>query len=366
MPKHRQGDVVYKGHLTALANSFQLTEGQIDEACAAAYTAAQQRAPASPVVEWSDLYEACRALSARRLVAFAQRIVPRRDLSLDSLVLPPAGKRLLEELDFRLEHQQEVYGHWGFEQKLTLGRGTTVLFTGPSGTGKTLAASILASKRGVDLYKVDLAAVVSKYVGETEKNLGRVFADAQDANAFLFFDEADALFGKRGDVREARDRWANYEVNYLLQRIEEYRGTVVLATNLRQNIDEAFLRRLQTVVDFPFPDAEARARIFRVMFPDGVGTPTDAELRQLGQQFALSGGQIKNVVLDAAFRAVKDADGPALVITGKHLVLAVAREYQKMNKPITRGEFGREWYDWVMEAFEGRPAETVRLATCPA
>jgi AAA+ superfamily predicted ATPase len=348
--------------LVGLANAFQLTEGQIDDALAAARSAALQRSPAEPRLSWPDLYEACRAQSARRLVSFAQRIVPRRDLSLDNLILPVASKRLLEELDFRIEHQQEVYGKEGFEQKLTLGRGTTVLFTGPSGTGKTLAASILASKRGVDLYKVDLAAVVSKYVGDTEKNLGRVFSDAQDANAFLFFDEADALFGKRGDVRDARDRWANCEVDYLLQRIEEYSGTVILATNLRQNIDEAFLRRLQTVVEFPYPDAEARARIFKVMFPDRVGKPGDADLARLGQQFPLSGGQIKNVVLDAAFRARKETACGSLAVTVKHLVVAIAREYQKMNKPITRGEFGREFYDAVIQAFEGKAPEAPRLA----
>ena len=210
-----------------------------------------------------------------------------------------------------------------------------------------MAAELLAREQGVDLYKVDLSAVVSKYVGETEKNLSQVFAEAQDANAIIFFDEADALFGKRGEVREAQDRWANMEINYLLQRVEEYAGVVILASNLRQNIDDAFMRRIHVIVEFPFPDAEARFYIWRNMFPPGIERPPDDDLRALGARFRLSGGNIKNIVIDAAFRALGETGPAAPVIRLRHLIAAVAREYQKLGKPITKSDFGETFYGWV-------------------
>jgi SpoVK/Ycf46/Vps4 family AAA+-type ATPase len=244
----------------------------------------------------------------------------------------------------RIRHRSRVAIELGFERHLPLGKGLVALFSGSSGTGKTFAAELLAGEQGVDLYKVDLSAVVSKYVGETEKNLERVFTEAERANALLFFDEADALFGKRGEVKEARDRWANLEINFLLQRIEEYPGIVILTTNLRQNIDEAFLRRIQVLVEFPFPDEDARLDIWRRLFPDEVGRPDDAVLRSLARRFRLPGGGIKNVVVDAAHRAAADAgDGPPR-ITRHHLGIALVREYQKLGKPVTRSEFGDDLY----------------------
>jgi SpoVK/Ycf46/Vps4 family AAA+-type ATPase len=224
------------------------------------------------------------------------------------------------------------------------------LFTGSSGTGKTMAAELLAREQGVDLYKVDLSAVVSKYVGETEKNLSQVFSEAEDANAIIFFDEADALFGQRGEVKAAQDRWANMEINYLLQRIEEYAGVVILASNLRQNIDDAFMRRIHVIVEFPFPDAEARYHIWRGMFPTDVERPPDAEIRDLAERFRLSGGSIKNVVVDSAFRALAEASQDPIEITLRHLMIAVAREYQKLGKPLTKSEFGERYYAWITEA----------------
>jgi SpoVK/Ycf46/Vps4 family AAA+-type ATPase len=197
----------------------------------------------------------------------------------------------------------------------------------------------------MDLYKIDLSAVVSKYIGETEKNLARIFEDAGAGNSILFFDEADALFGKRSEVKDAHDRYANIEVNYLLQRIEEYDGVVVLASNLRQNMDEAFLRRLNLIVEFPFPSAEARSQIWRGMFPPGVALSPDVDLGELSTRFRLTGGSIRNAAVDAAFRAAAAAgrDGKniaRLIVTRELLVLAVGREYQKLGRPITRGEFG--------------------------
>jgi SpoVK/Ycf46/Vps4 family AAA+-type ATPase len=191
--------------------------------------------------------------------------------------------------------------------------------------------------------------VVSKYVGETEKNLSRVFNEAEDANAILFFDEGEALFGKRGEVKETRDRWANTEVNFLLQRIEESRGIVIITTNLRQNMDPAFPRRIHAAVDFPRPNARARFEIWRGMFPEGISRPADEGLQALAEQFPMSGGNIKNAVVDAAFRAMAMAEArpEGTQITIRHLVLGIAREEQKMGHALTKGDFGEKYYALV-------------------
>jgi hypothetical protein len=342
--------------IALLASAFQLTPGQIADAMAT-YRGLAAGHPDSAAERL--LFEACRRQSARRLVSFARRIEPRPEISLDDLVTPPATRALIGELAARIRLRSQVYGDLGFDRRLSLGKGVIALFTGPSGTGKTMAASVLASDHGVDLYQVDLAAVCSKYVGETERNLNRIFAEAQESNAVLFFDEADALFGKRGEVREARDRWANLEVNHLLQRIEEYSGTVILATNLRQNIDEAFLRRIPIVIEFALPGAEDRTRILRGMFPDGVIRPSDEELAEVARRFPLSGGSLKNVVLDAAFRALDEPVRPP-AITARHLVAAVGREYQKMARPITRADFGEKYHAWLMQDLFGQGPVTTR------
>lgn len=344
-----------------LANGFQLTEGQILDAIAAARHLATQRDPIDPRITSDDLYEGCRRQSGRRLISFARRVEPRPELTFDDLVLPSANTRQLQELRNRIHYRNEVLSGTGFEQRLSLGKGLIALFTGTSGTGKTMAAQLLASEQGVDLYKVDMSAVVSKYVGETEKNLSRVFAEAEDSNAIVFFDEADALFGKRGKVEEARDRWANLEVNYLLQRIEEYAGVVILATNLRQNIDEAFIRRIHVIVDFPFPDGLGRYRIWRGLFPPGVLPPPQSQLETLAERFSLAGGNIQNIVVDATFRARarRDYDQDGLIrVQLRDLVLATAREYQKLGRPLGMAEFGAEFYEWV--------EEDVLLAPAPA
>lgn len=335
----------------ALANAFHFTHGQMKDAVAAAWSLAIQRTPYEPQVTSEDLYTGCRRQSGKRLMSMARHITPRSDVGFDDLILPAANKRQLEELRMRIRYRSHVFSGLGLERRMGLGKGIIALFTGSSGTGKTMAAELLACEQGVDLYKVDLAAVVSKYVGETEKNLSQVFAEAENANAVIFFDEADALFGKRGEVKESRDRWANMEVNYLLQRIEEFVGTVILATNLQQNIDDAFLRRIQIVVDFPFPDAAARYQICCGLFPSSVQPPTSSELRDLTERFGLSGGSLKNAVVDATFRAVAEAGDRRPVVDTRHLVHAIAREYQKIGKPITKSEFGVEFYSWLEAEF---------------
>ena len=340
-----------------LLASFQFTEGQVSDAIMIARGLALTDAGKVPDLS-EHLYDACRRVSARGLVSFTQRIPPRKFSAgknpLDAVILAPEGRQQLQELNDRIENMNRVYYEFGFGSSLCLGRGLIALFSGPSGTGKTLAATVLASCRERDLYKVDMSAVVSKYVGETEKNLARVFSDAQSANALLFFDEADAIFGKRGEIDKAQDRWANMEINYLLQRVEEFAGVVILATNLKQNIDEAFLRRVQVLIDFKTPDAKDRQKILAAMFPADVVPPDPDDLKSFCEQFELTGGNLKNVAVDAAFRALQDqrteARGNAhrqLQVTIKHLVLAAAREYRKLSRPVTVASFGRRFFEIV-------------------
>ncbi len=329
-----------------LASAFQLTDSQIRDAAQAARALARRRDPFAPSLGADDLFVACRRLSATRLVAFAQRIEPRTRLTLEhDVVLPPANKRALAELQGRIRNHLRVHGAMGLGPHLRLGRGVTAMFVGGSGTGKTIAAEVLASEQQVDLYRVDLAALTSKWVGETEKNLSKVFADAERANCMLFFDEADSMFGRRGEVREARDRWANLEVNYLLQRIEDYSGVVILATNLRQNIDDAFQRRIHVVVEFPVPDAASRRLFWARLLPGEAHLDvTPADLDDIALRFELTGGNIRNVVLDACFRAL---DAGSTSVSLRHLIASIAREYQKTARPVTQGDFGR-YYDWAM------------------
>jgi SpoVK/Ycf46/Vps4 family AAA+-type ATPase len=307
---------------------------------------ALKRDSAHPRVTDEDIREGCRRQTGRRLETLARRVEPRMSSSFNELVLPPSSRRRLDELRARIRHHSRVHSGLGFARDGATAAGLVAMFTGASGTGKTLAATLLADEHGVDLYKIDLSAVVSKYVGETEKNLSQAFAEAEGTSAILFFDEADALFGKRGEVRDARDRWANIEVNHLLQRIEEFSGPVILASNLSQNIDDAFLRRIHVIVDFPFPDAEARLGIWRRVFPPGLTRPDDDQLAELAQRFALPGGSIRNIALDATFGAVAEDNGAPPAVTLRHLVKATAREYEKLRKPISRGEFG-DLYPWV-------------------
>jgi SpoVK/Ycf46/Vps4 family AAA+-type ATPase len=235
-----------------------------------------------------------------------------------------------------VKYSSLVYHEWGFDHKLSLGKGLNALFAGPSGTGKTMAAEIIAGELGLDLYKIGLSGVISKYIGETEKNLSRIFSEAETSNAILFFDEADALFGKRSEVRDSHDRYANIEISYLLQKMEEYEGVVILATNLRKNMDDAFVRRMHFTVEFPFPGERERQRIWGRIWPENAPRCQDLDLGFMAHQFELAGGNIRNIALAAAFQAA--ADGGAVSMA--HLVYATRREYQKMGKIIVDSEFG--------------------------
>jgi SpoVK/Ycf46/Vps4 family AAA+-type ATPase len=228
-----------------------------------------------------------------------------------------------------------VYATWGFDRRLGPVQGLRVLFAGGSGTGKTMTAGVISRELGLDLYKIDLSGVVSKYIGETEKNLDRIFRAAHAGNAVLFFDEADALFGRRSEVKDAHDRYANLEVAYLLQRVEEHDGIVILATNARKNIDEAFARRMHYVVEFPLPDETHREQLWRGMLPPGIPLDAAVDLRFLARQFVLSGGDIRNVALEAAFLAAQDGR----TVTMTHLVRAVARQLLKQGKIPSANDF---------------------------
>jgi hypothetical protein len=304
--------------VAALAGAFRLGPGAI----AAAIAEAVAGGPVGP----AELAAAARRQGSAALAREAERV--EQPFAWEDLVLPPDRVQRLRAIGHRIRHRAQVHDGWGFGATLASSRGTAALFTGPSGTGKTMAAGVLARSLGLDLYRVDLAAVVSKYIGETEKNLARVFAAAEATDAVLFFDEADALFGKRTEVHDAHDRYANVEVAYLLQRIEGHDGLVVLATNLRKNVDEAFLRRLAFVVEFPLPDLEHRRLIWRRMFPAAAPLDPALDLDLLADRFELSGGSIRNVAVEAAFAAA--ADGTS--IGPNHVELALRHEHQKLGR----------------------------------
>jgi SpoVK/Ycf46/Vps4 family AAA+-type ATPase len=287
-----------------------------------------------------DLYAACRLQSNRKLATLAQKITPH--YVWDDIVLPLDRMEQLREICNYVKYRALVYEEWGFDRKLSLGKGLNALFAGPSGTGKTMAAEIIANELGIDLYKIDLSGVVSKYIGETEKNLARIFSEAETSNAILFFDEADALFGKRSEVRDAHDRYANIEIGYLLQKMEEYEGVVILATNLRKNMDDAFVRRMHFTVEFPFPDEKDRRRIWEKIWPEDTPCSPDLDLDFMARRVEVAGGNIRNIALAAAFLAADDgATGDSSVgVDMCHLVRATRREYQKMGKVVMEDEFG--------------------------
>jgi hypothetical protein len=317
--------------VSGLAGQFQLTSGQIRDAVASARDWTVQR---GETLNESDLYAAARAHSNPRLASLARKIIPR--YGWQDIVLPDDLLALLREIVATVRGRPQVLDAWGVGAKLVASRGVTALFSGPPGTGKTMAAEILTAELGLDLYKIDLSTVVSKYIGETEKNLERIFHEAERSNAILFFDEADALFGKRSEVRDSHDRYANIEISYLLQRMEAYDGVTILATNLRANLDEAFTRRLQFAVDFPFPEAADRLRIWHTLFPPDVPRAPNLDFDLLAHRFRLAGGNIRNILVNAAYLAA--ADGQC--VTMEHLVHGTRRELQKMGRLVDAEDLG--------------------------
>jgi SpoVK/Ycf46/Vps4 family AAA+-type ATPase len=329
------------GQIAALVMQFNLSPQAIRAACLDFQVQTESSPEAvqdHPLKAQSSLlrslWDACRSQSRPRLEELAQRIEPAA--TWEELVLPDLQKQTLREISAHVRQRAKVYDTWGFSSKGARGLGISVLFAGMSGTGKTMAAEVLAQELRLDLYRIDLSSVVSKYIGETEKNLRRVFDAAETGGAILLFDEADALFGKRSEVKDSHDRYANIEVSYLLQRMEAYRGLAILTTNLKEALDTAFLRRIRFVVQFPFPDAAQRTEIWRRIFP--AATPREGlDVDRLGR-LNVAGGNIRNIALNAAFLAADAGEKVQM----KHLRLAAQSEYTKLEKSLTDAEV-RDW-----------------------
>jgi hypothetical protein len=304
-----------------VAERFLLSPREIRDTVRALRTDAPNAAPSV-----GDVLAAGRARAGVALGRLAAAVPLRHGW--DDVVLPPDTLARLGEVAAAVRHREVVYRTWGFGRRLGSGRGLRALFAGPSGTGKTMTAAVIAREIGLDLYRIDLAGVVSKYIGETEKNLDRIFDAAHAGNAILFFDEADALFGKRSEVKDAHDRYANIEVAYLLQKLEEHEGPVILATNLSKNVDDAFARRMHYVVQFPSPSEAGRRELWRRMFPPEAPLAADVDLDRLAKQFPIAGGDIRNVALAAAFMAADDGG----VITGEIVERAMARQMVKQGR----------------------------------
>jgi adenylate kinase family enzyme len=338
LPSFAERALAWK-HLTGVADTrdvaakFRLSIEQIRQASEVSRIAAGARGATLPAA--ADLDFGARHASSSRVGELAARLEPAYGWA--HLVLPDRQLDLLRSISSYLRHRDRVLSDWGYDRTVSRTQGLKVLFAGASGTGKTMAAQVLGAELGLEIFRVDLATVVSKYIGETEKNLERIFGAADGSNAILFFDEADALFGKRSEVSDSHDRYANIEVAYLLQRMEAYPGAVILATNFRRNIDEAFIRRLDFVVDFPFPEEEDRRRIWRLLLPDEAPIAEDVDVDFLAAQFKLSGGAIRNCSLSAAFQA---ADEDA-AIGMRHLVRAVAQEFAKQGRLTLEADFER-------------------------
>ncbi|WP_139999756.1 ATP-binding protein [Paenibacillus paridis] len=253
----------------------------------------------------------------------------------EDLILPNDTLQLLRQACNRIKHRHTVMHHWGFDRVLPYGRGISMMFTGPPGTGKTMSALVMAKEMEAELYRVDLSRVVSKYIGETEKNLSEIFDQAKLSGAILFFDEADALFGKRSEVKDAHDKYANMETSFLLQKMEEYDGLTILATNFAQNLDDAFTRRIQFIIKYPFPSAEQREQLWRSAIPPQVPSE-EIDYAFLSQTFELAGGSIKNVILTAAYLAVSEGTSLAM----KHMIESVIQEYKKTGKLLLKDRLG--------------------------
>jgi AAA+ superfamily predicted ATPase len=310
------------GHVDRLASQFNLNLTQIRSAARE-----MDRAEDS---HFDAVWDACRNQTRSHLDNLAQRIDS--SVNWDDLVLPETQKDILRDIVAQVNHRSTVYETWGFGGKSTRGLGISALFSGGSGTGKTMAAEVLAGALRLDLYRIDLSSLVSKYIGETEKNLRRVFDAAEGGGAILLFDEADALFGKRSEVRDSHDRYANIEVSYLLQRMESYRGLAILTTNMKSALDTAFLRRIRFIVQFPFPDAAQRAEIWRRIFPKSAPAK-NLDVHKLAQ-LNVAGGNIRNMALTAAFVAAESGRP----IHMSHILRAARAEYAKLEKPLTDAE----------------------------
>lgn len=315
------------GQPQRLAEQFSFDQNQIFRIAKTTLSKATQ----SPSQIAETLWQSCRIASRTGIQRLAQRIDAKA--TWNQLVLPREEKNLLHQITDQVDQRNRVYDQWGFRETMNRGLGISALFSGSSGTGKTMAAEVIANELQIDLYRIDLSAVVSKYIGETEKNLRKLFDGAEDSGAILFFDEADALFGKRSEVKDSHDRYANIEINYLLQRMEAYRGLAILATNMKSALDTAFLRRLRFIVTFPFPGHKHRKQIWHNVFPSGTPTDPALDFEHLAK-LNLSGGSIHNVALNAAFMAAHEGTAVSMPV----LLRAARTEFEKLEQPVKQSD----------------------------
>lgn len=324
---------VSKDYVAELTSKFNFTPLQIENA-----VKSMKAKMLLDLVDKKNVYEACYEQVDNKLTEKAVKVKPQ--YTWNQLVLPIDQKKLLRDACNQVKNRHLVYEEWGFGKKLPYGKGLSLICAGPPGTGKTMSAQVIASELNLELYRIDLSQIVSKYIGETEKNLHQIFKEASLSNAILFFDEADSLFGKRSEVKSSNDRYANIETSYLLQKIEEYEGISILATNYLNNIDKAFLRRINYIISYPFPDANSRTEIWKVMFPKEAPLDEDVDFEYLGQTFEIAGGNIKNVVVYSAFLAANENS----TISMKHILTAIRHELQKMDKLLLIDDFGEYKY----------------------
>lgn len=322
--------------IAELASKFRFSPRQIRLAC-------QQAVGLAALEGWNaipgrEMHQCCYNQVVHKLGELATRVRPA--FTWDDVVMPQEQKKLLQHAVSHIRYQHQVYTQWGFDKKIVYGRGLSILFAGAPGTGKTMCAQVIANELNMEMYKINISQIVSKYIGETEKNLQAVFTEAKKSNCVLFFDECDALFGKRSEVKDAHDRNANVEVAYLLQQIEEHDGVCILATNLIGNIDEAFMRRITYVVRFPFPDAALRQEIYRRTIPEKAPLAGDIDWAFVAEKFELSGGHIKNIVLSAAFMAAQEGTPIGM----SQLLRAAVGEMKKNDIVVVREEL-REYAD---------------------
>ena len=325
--------------IDALATKFKFSGGQIRDAIFTASNIVLVKNSGESLLSMEALHQGCKAQSNKKLTTLARKIEQHH--TWNDIVLPEDTKEQLKEVSGYINYKGIVYTDWGFDKKLSLGKGLNVLFSGPSGTGKTMVAEIIAGEVDLDIYKIDLSSVVSKYIGETEKNLQKIFKEAETSNAILFFDEADSLFGKRSEIRDSHDRYANIEINYLLQKMEEHDGIVILSTNFKKNVDDAFLRRMHFAIEFSSPDEKLRKKIWSIIFPHDTPVGENVDFSFLSK-FKITGGNIKNIALSAAFLAAGDSSAVEM----EHIVRATKREFQKIGKLCIKEDFGK-YYELI-------------------
>jgi len=338
------GIMLNPAELDSLSDRFRLYPHQIRNAVAMAsqqmlwegYQNKESQGKEQPPSSY--LFAAARAESGYALMTLARKIEPK--YGWEDIILQPNPGNQLRELCNQAKQHHFVMETWQFGDRLSLGKGLNALFSGAPGTGKTMAAEVIAQDLQLDLYKIDLSQIVSKYIGDTEKNLSQVFDAATNSNAILLFDEADALFGKRSEVKDARDRYANMETSYLLQKMEEYAGIAILTTNFRHNLDEAFTRRLRFIIEFSLPTQEERRRMWEQILPMNTAICQDLDLDFLAGRFELTGADIRNIALRAAFLAAGDENREKRAISMNHIIKAIRLEYQKQNKILMTADLG--------------------------